>query len=232
MGLFSKEEDYNVELKNAVDNWLNSNRKQRNKKQITKRIKKYAELKLKNESGFSNKQFRLLNDVIGKKNSKGMWYYATPILKLMHLSPEDFESQHNDEVIEKLTTDGISVSFPKIVEHTTNKAGSNAIKGGILFGLAGAAVGGIMGSNDKQVSRTTVRGGYGNLKVTDEGLVIRNNVETLRIEWENVEEMQGNVIYLVEGKHIRFYELPDSTIIAPIVNYKAKSQIERGGENG
>ena len=60
------------------------------------------------------------------------------------------------------------MSFPKTEQHTSNKAGQNALAGGILFGLAGAAVGGIIGSNNKQVFETTVQGEHGNLKVTDE----------------------------------------------------------------
>lgn len=227
-------ENYNEELKNAVEEYINTTRKgfnngqngkysirtiNRQKDKDINKVKKYAELKLKNESGFSNYHFKILQDATLKKPQLNKHTFDT--LRKMHLSSDEFESGHNDEVIEKLMTTGISVSFPKMEQQTNNKAAKNAIKGGILFGLAGAAVGGMIGSNDKQVIETTVRGEHGDLKVTDKGIVIKNSTETVHLEWENIERMSGNSIYLVEGTHIHFYNIPDNEIVASIINYRA-----------
>ena len=241
MGIVSKDKNYNIELKNAVEEYFITSRKgfnngqngtynirtiKRQKEKDANKVKKYAELKLKNESGFSNYHFKLLRDATLNKPQLDKYYFDT--LRNMHLSPEDFESQHNDEVIEKLMTTGVPVIFPKTKQVRTNKTGQGAIAGGLLFGLAGAAVGGIMGSNDKQVVETTVSGRRGTLKVADNGIVLSSSDETLRIGWDKIERMSGNTIYLTEGKHLSLYNVSDNEIISPIINYRAKPQIEDG----
>jgi len=229
--------DYNEKLKNVVEEYIITTRKgfnnsqnrtyshtnTRQKDKDIDKIKKYADIKLKTESGFSNYHFKLLQDVTSKSRKTKIKGYYFDTLRRMHLSPEDFESQYNDEVIEKLTTVGISVSFPKIKEETIDHTGRNALVGGLALGIVGAVAGGIHGSNNKQTFETTVRGDHGNLKVTDNGLIIRNSVETLRIKWEDIERMSGDNIYLVEGKNIIFYNVPDSEIVAPVINYRAKN---------
>jgi hypothetical protein len=240
MGVFNKKnEDYNEKLKNAVEEYIITRLHELNKKKLNfsyfrqrdksiKNIKKYADIKLKNESGFPNYQYKLLHDARSKSSKIKIKSYSFDTLRNMHLSPEDFESQHNDEVIEKLMTTGVPVTFPTTKQVRTNKAGQGAAAGGLLFGLAGAAVGGIMGSNDKQVVESTVSGRRGTLKVTDNGIVLSSRDETLRIKWDNIERMRFSTIYLVDGKHLNLYNIPDSEIISPIINYRAKPQIEDG----
>lgn len=175
-------DDYNEKLKNAVEDWINTNREQRKSK--VDKIKKYAEIKLKKESGFPNKQFRFLKDVTGKQRTRNIWRYEAPVLRLMHLLPNDFYNYYRDNVIEKLMTVGVPVIFPKMEQQTINKAGQGAVAGGLLFGLAGAAVGSILGASDKQVIETTVPGSRGTLKAAEKGIVLSSSDETLRIGWD------------------------------------------------
>ena len=61
----------------------------RQKEKDANKVKKYAELKLKNESGFSNYHFKLLQDATLKKPQLNKHDFDT--LRKMPLSAEEFE---------------------------------------------------------------------------------------------------------------------------------------------
>lgn len=217
MGLFSEEKDYNEELKNAVAEWINASGGFK-KGSVVNKIKKYADKKLKNETGFSNKQFRLLKDVTSRLRGVKIMNYDTGTLRLMHLQPDEFEMEYKQKVIEKLTTTGIAVTFLKIDKKLTNNAVRDAVAGGLTLGIGGALIGGAHGASNQKITEHTVPGEMGNLKVADKGIVIRSNSETARIEWDKIREMRGNLIELIDGKHIIFYSVPDTSIVEMVIN--------------
>jgi hypothetical protein len=222
MGLFGKDKNYNLELKNAVEEWINANEFKRGTK--VNKIKKYAKNKLKNETGFSEGQQKILKDVTSTLRGNKIKNYDYDTLRLMHLSADDYR----DKTIERLITEGVPVIFPQVNTQITSEVGAGAVTGGLLFGVLGAVVGGAIGASNQQITEKMVRGELGTLKVADKGIVLSDTAETSRIEWEQIKQMEGKVIELVDGKHIVFCKLHNNEIIEPIINHRAQPTTENG----
>jgi len=54
--------------------------------------------------------------------------------------------------------------------------------------------------------------------MAEKGIVISNSSGTARIEWEKIREMRGNIIELVDGQNIIFYDIPDNDIVESVIN--------------
>lgn len=218
MALFTKkDEDYNTELQNAVEDWIQAGEFKRG--MIMNKIKKYAKQKLKKENGFSEGQLQLLDDVTSHLRGAKILNYDPETLRLMHLHHDEYQ----DQVRERLITTGVPVVFPKVDKHITNNAGVGAIGGGLLLGIGGAIVGGALGASDQQIREKMVYGEKGIIKVADKGIVLSNGIENVRIPWKEIKGMKGLRIELVEGQHIIFYDIHNKEIIESEVNSRITS---------
>jgi len=128
MGLFNKKEDYNLELQKAVEEFSHAGAFRQGT--VVNKIKKYAKQKLKKETGFSNKQFKLLKDVTGISRGAKILNYDIDTLRLIHLQPSEFDEKYKENTIEKLTTTGITVTFPLVEQELINNTLRNAAMGG------------------------------------------------------------------------------------------------------
>jgi len=56
--------------------------------------------------------------------------YDIDTLRLIHLQPSEFDEKYKENTIEKLTTTGITVTFPLVEQELINNTLRNAAMGG------------------------------------------------------------------------------------------------------
>ncbi|MDR1018670.1 MAG: hypothetical protein LBM02_08225 [Lachnospiraceae bacterium] len=230
MGLFNKNDDYNLKLKNAVEEYINASDLSKGMK--VNKIKKYASKKLKKEKYFNSEQMQMLKDVTSFRRGGAILKYNESELRNMCLSNEEYKEIINERELsikeDILNGKEITIVFLKQEESTTNNAGLGALGGGLLFGVTGAVVGSALGANNQTTTSKMVMGESGRLKIAQKGIVISNKTETVKIPWSDIKKMGGNFIDLGEGKNILFYKIDYRNIVSEIINENA-SYVEEDG---
>lgn len=228
MGLFSRDKkDYNEKLKDAVEDYINTEGLKKAMK--VNEIKKYASKKLKKEKWFSSEQMQMLKDVTSHFRANKILKYSPSTLRMMYLSNEEYKKAVLEEGRNYLlNVKEVPVIFPKIEETTTNNVGLGALGGGLLFGATGAIIGASMGANSQKTNRKIVGGERGKLRIAEKGVVISNREETIKIPWNQIKGMKRNILELGEGKHMTFYEILHREAVSDIINDKAEYIGEEG----